>query len=90
MFEDEADAIRRSNATEHGLSAAVFSRDDFRARRVGQALRVGHVWLNTWGLGTQLMAGDPVKQSGYGSTAGAAAVQAYQHVKRYGTTQPRH
>ncbi|MER6443275.1 aldehyde dehydrogenase family protein [Streptomyces sp. NPDC001185] len=90
VFNDEADAIRRANATEYGLAAAVFSRDDFRARRVGQALRVGNVWLNTWGLGTQLMTGEPVKQSGYGSTAGASALQAYQHVKRYGAAQPRH
>jgi betaine-aldehyde dehydrogenase len=85
VFDDEADAIRRANATEYGLSAAVFSRDTFRARRVGRELRVGNVWLNTWGIGTQLMAGDPVKQSGYGSAAGSAAVQAYQHLKRYGT-----
>jgi betaine-aldehyde dehydrogenase len=87
VFDDEADAIRRANATEFGLSASVFSRDEFRARRVGRELRVGNVWLNTWGKGTQLMAGEPVKQSGYGSAAGAAAVETYQHVKRYGTAE---
>ena len=47
----------------------MLSRDDLRARRVGRELRVANVWLNTWGLGTQQMAGDPIKRSGYGSTA---------------------
>lgn len=89
VFEDEADAIRRANATEFGLAAAVFSRDDIRARRVGRELRAGNIWLNTWGLGTQLIAGNPVKQSGYGSTAGSAAMETYQYFKRYGTTAPR-
>jgi acyl-CoA reductase-like NAD-dependent aldehyde dehydrogenase len=90
VFDDETDAITRANATEFGLSAAVFSRDDLRARRVARELRVGSVWLNTFGLTTQLMAGDPVKQSGYGATAGAAGVEGYQHLRRYGTAEPRH
>ncbi|MDQ0778760.1 betaine-aldehyde dehydrogenase [Streptomyces aurantiacus] len=90
VFDGEADAIRRANATEFGLSASVFSRDEYRVRRVGRELRVANVWLNTWGIGTQLMAGDPVKQSGYGSAAGSAAVETYQHLKRYGAAQPRH
>jgi hypothetical protein len=33
--------------------------------------------------------GTPVKQSGYGSLAGSAAVEAFQNTKRYGTTMPR-
>jgi betaine-aldehyde dehydrogenase len=88
VFEDEADAIRRANATEFGLAAAVFTGDDLRARRVGRELRVSTVWLNTFGLHTQQMAGTPVKQSGYGSLAGSAAVEAFQNTKRYGTAMP--
>ena len=85
VFQDEADAIRRANATEFGLAAAVFSSDDIRARRVGRELKAANVWLNTWGLGTQLLAGEPVKQSGYGATSGSAALENYQYFKRYGT-----
>ncbi|MFG1609787.1 aldehyde dehydrogenase family protein [Actinoplanes sp. NPDC049265] len=89
VFDDEADAIRRANATEFGLAASVFSGDDLRARRVGRHLRVANVWLNTWGLGSQLIAGDPVKQSGHGSASGAAVVESYQYLKRYGTAEAR-
>jgi betaine-aldehyde dehydrogenase len=88
VFEDEADAIRRANATEFGLAAAVFSADDLRARRVGRELRVSTVWLNNFGMHTQQMAGTPVKQSGYGSLAGSAAIEAFQNTKRYGTAMP--
>jgi betaine-aldehyde dehydrogenase len=88
VFHDEADAIRRANATGFGLAASVFTGDDIRSRRVGRELRVANVWLNTWGLGTQLMAGEPVRQSGYGSLAGSAAIEAFQSLKRYGTTTP--
>jgi betaine-aldehyde dehydrogenase len=89
VFEDEADAVRRANATEYGLAAAVFSANDLRARRVGRNLRVGSVWINNFGLNTQQMIGTPVKQSGYGSLAASAALEAFQITKRYGTVAPR-
>jgi hypothetical protein len=37
---------------------------------------------------TQQIAGTPVKQSGYGSLAGSAAVEAFQTTKRYGPALP--
>jgi acyl-CoA reductase-like NAD-dependent aldehyde dehydrogenase len=49
---------------------------------------VSTVWLNTFGLHVQQMAGTPVKQSGYGSLAGSAAIEAFQNIKRYGTARP--
>jgi hypothetical protein len=49
---------------------------------------VSTVCLNTFGMHTQQMAGTPVKQSGYGSLAGSAAVEAFQNTKRYGTAMP--
>jgi len=85
VFEDEADAIRRANATDFGLAASVFTADDLRARRVGRELRMGEVWFNAHGLTTSQMAGTPVKQSGYGSFGGSAALEQFQVVKRYGT-----
>ncbi len=49
VFDDEADAVRRANATEYGLAAAVFTNDRTRMRRVGRALQAGAVRCNTWG-----------------------------------------
>jgi betaine-aldehyde dehydrogenase/5-carboxymethyl-2-hydroxymuconic-semialdehyde dehydrogenase len=45
-FRDEAEAIRLANDTEYGLAATVFTRDATRARRVGDALVAGTVWIN--------------------------------------------
>lgn len=46
QFEDEADAVRRANHTEYGLSASVWTQDGARQMRVARALRNGTIWLN--------------------------------------------
>ena len=43
---DEAEAIARANATEFGLSAAVFSQDPQRAARVARQLHAGGISIN--------------------------------------------
>jgi len=43
---DEAEAIRRANDTEFGLSAAVFTQDMQRAQRVARQLHAGGISLN--------------------------------------------
>jgi betaine-aldehyde dehydrogenase len=44
--EDDADAVRRANATRYGLSASVWTNDFARAHRIARALRSGTVWIN--------------------------------------------
>lgn len=74
VFADEADAIRRANATEYGLAACVFTADRPRARRVARAIDAGLIWLNAWGpLPSEFSAGG-FKQSGTG-VAGPTAVE---------------
>ena len=45
-FEDEAEAVRRANHTEFGLSASVWTHDGARALRMARSLRNGTVWIN--------------------------------------------
>jgi acyl-CoA reductase-like NAD-dependent aldehyde dehydrogenase len=45
-FADEAEAVRKANATSYGLAASLFTRDLNRATRVSRAIRAGTVWLN--------------------------------------------
>ena len=48
-FESEAQAIELANDTIYGLSGAVWSRDEAKAKRVSRALRHGTVWVNDYG-----------------------------------------
>jgi acyl-CoA reductase-like NAD-dependent aldehyde dehydrogenase len=82
VFDDEADAIRRANATEFGLAAAVFTQDRARARRVGRAIDAGGMWLNTWGRLTDEFETTGWKQSGLGMV-GPHGVEAFQKIKVY-------
>ena len=47
-FADDAEAIALANGTQYGLSAVVFTTSRERAERVGQAIRAGLVWVNTF------------------------------------------
>lgn len=47
-FDAETAAIELANGTSYGLSALVFTTSRSRAERVGQAIRAGIVWVNTF------------------------------------------
>lgn len=48
-FDDEAEGVRKANATSYGLAASVFTGSLERAMRVSRAVRAGTVWLNCHG-----------------------------------------
>ena len=48
VYDDEDEAIRRSNDTEYGLAAGVVTQDLARAHRAIHRLEAGICWINTW------------------------------------------
>jgi len=75
------EVIRRANATEYGLAAAVWTRDIKKALAVSNSVRAGTVWVNCYNvLDTRAPFGG-YKQSGIGRELGEYGLQQYTQVK---------
>jgi betaine-aldehyde dehydrogenase len=81
LFDTEADAIARANATELGLSAGVFTNDINISRRVSRELQFGTVWTNAWANMNDGFAEGGYKQSGIGRLRGPLALTEFQEAK---------
>ncbi len=81
QFDAEAEAVQRANATEFGLSAAVFTRDLTRAHRVIAQLQAGTCWINHYNITPIELPFGGVKYSGFGRENGRAAIEHYTQLK---------
>ena len=81
IFDTEAEAIARANATEMGLAAGIFTNDLNITRRVSRELQAGTVWTNTWAAINDGFAEGGYKQSGIGRLRGSLAISDFQEAK---------
>jgi acyl-CoA reductase-like NAD-dependent aldehyde dehydrogenase len=80
-FEDEREAVARTNHTEYGLSASVWTNNGARAIRVARALRNGTVWINDHNkLFAEAEAGG-YRRSGLGRLHGVDALIDFTEIK---------
>jgi acyl-CoA reductase-like NAD-dependent aldehyde dehydrogenase len=80
-FEDEAEAVRRANHSEFGLSASVWTHDGARSMRVARALRNGTIWINDHNkLFAEAETGG-YRRSGLGRLHGYDALMDFQEIK---------
>jgi len=80
-FRDVDEVIKRSNNTQFGLAAAIFSNNYSRAQQIGRQLRAGTVWINCYDV---LDAGVPFggfKRSGLGRELGVEGLNTYLETK---------
>jgi len=80
-FDDVADAVKRANASEFGLAAAVFTNDLRQAMTVSNELRAGTVWVNAYNMTDPGASFGGFKESGFGRDLGEAAFNNYTEVK---------
>ena len=80
-FEGEAEVLRAANASRSGLAAYVYTGGSARAWRVGAALRVGMVGVNTGMISAAQAPFGGVKESGFGREGGRAGLLEYQNIK---------
>lgn len=82
-YTDLNDALRRANATIHGLGGSVWGRDVERALAVARRVESGTVWVNAHGtewINRRAPYGG-VKQSGIGRRAGREGVEEYMQIQ---------
>jgi succinate-semialdehyde dehydrogenase/glutarate-semialdehyde dehydrogenase len=80
-FEDEKEALRLANATEHGLAAYVYSQDMGQCFRVPGALEAGMIAVNEPFLSNAAIPFGGVKHSGFGREGGPSALEPFLETK---------
>ncbi len=85
-FRTEQEAIELANATQYGLSAAVFAADTAKALRIASSLYAGAISINECALTATVHDGEKnsFKMSGIGGTRmGPSALQRFMRKKAY-------
>lgn len=80
-FSDEKEVVTAANNTEYGLSAYVYTADNSRVHRMGEALEFGEIMFNGVKFGIDLPHGG-VKESGIGKDCSQYALEDYVIRKR--------
>ena len=80
-WSSEEEVIERANNTNYGLGACVWSADIDRARRIGEEMEAGSVWINEFErpMGKAYMSG--FKESGLGGEGGRLGLLAYMNTQ---------
>lgn len=80
-FSDVNEAIRRSNLTDYGLAAAVWTSDIGKAHAIANSLRAGTVWVNCYDVFDAAAPFGGYKQSGMGRELGEYGLSQYTEIK---------
>lgn len=85
IAQDEAQAITYANKSRFGLSAAIFSQDIEKAKRIAEKeLDVGSCFINSMSSSNPLLPFGGVKNSGYGRELAASGIKEFMNVKTIG------
>jgi len=80
-FVDEDEVVAAANDTPYGLAAYLYTRDAGRLSRVGRALEVGMVGLNTGAISDPAAPFGGTKASGYGREGGHEGLTEYLQLR---------
>jgi aldehyde dehydrogenase (NAD+) len=80
-FKNVDEIIKRSNDTNFGLAAAVWTRDVAKAHRYAKEVRAGTVWVNCYDVFDAAAPFGGFKQSGLGRELGEAGLDNYTESK---------
>lgn len=88
-FDTAEEAIVGANDSPFGLVAGIHTTNINKALGVGEKLRVGQVWINSFGVGLDVeFPFGGYKLSGFGREKGLEALAAYQQIKNIAIHHP--
>ncbi|MEO0476936.1 MAG: aldehyde dehydrogenase family protein, partial [Planctomycetota bacterium] len=80
-FTDDHEVAERSNDTDYGLAAGVWTKDISKAHKLAKSIRAGTVWVNCFNIFDAALPFGGYKQSGWGREMGYDAVENYLETK---------
>ena len=80
-FDDEADAVRKANASRFGLASGVWTQDIGIAHRMTKSLNSGIIWINTYRAASPVVPFGGYGDSGQARESGADAIFDYSQTK---------
>ena len=80
-FDDEAEVIKRANASIYGLVASVWTSDISRGHRLAKRLEAGTVWVNCQNVFDPGISFGGFKQSGWGQEYGWKGLETFLQSK---------
>lgn len=80
-FDDEAEVVRRANASDYGLAAGLWTESVKRAHRVADQLDAGTVWVNMYNMIDPAVPFGGYKKSGHGRDLGEESLLSYTQTK---------
>jgi succinate-semialdehyde dehydrogenase len=81
VVNDEQEAIKLSNATDYGLSSALWTRDIEKAKRLARQIEAGGVFINSISQSDPRIPIGGVKQSGFGRELSHFGIREFTNVK---------
>jgi succinate-semialdehyde dehydrogenase/glutarate-semialdehyde dehydrogenase len=81
IFDEEAEAIEKANATEYGLASYAFTQDISRMWRLAESLEAGTIGINDTVPATSQCPFGGSKQSGWGRELGMEGLDAFLETK---------
>lgn len=74
-FDTEDEAVQLANLSKYGQSATLWTKDNSRATRLAEQIRVGTLWINCWQTRELRAEQGGIKQSGSGNVGGMDALR---------------